>query len=88
MAHDERYRHFLIDRTGRVVKRFPDDVRIEAAVRYAAAFESITGTTFEPDLEDPAIRIPRRRRSRPSLRWRGGRVRPDLGGFACAQRGL
>ncbi len=37
----------------------PDEVRIEAAVRYTEAFEMITGTTFVPDLEDPAVRIPR-----------------------------
>lgn len=37
----------------------PDDVRVEAAARYAEAFETITGTAFEPDLEDPAVRIPR-----------------------------
>lgn len=37
----------------------PDEVRIEAAARYTVAFEQITGTTFVPDLEDPAVRIPR-----------------------------
>jgi len=37
----------------------PDDVRVEASARYAEAFETITGTPFVPDLEDPAIRIPR-----------------------------
>ncbi len=37
----------------------PDEVRIEAAARYTVAFEQITGTAFVPDLEDPAVRIPR-----------------------------
>ncbi|MFO0591174.1 MAG: phosphoribosylaminoimidazolesuccinocarboxamide synthase [Polyangiaceae bacterium] len=37
----------------------PDEVRVEAALRYAVAFERITGTDFVPDLEDPAVRIPR-----------------------------
>jgi phosphoribosylaminoimidazole-succinocarboxamide synthase len=37
----------------------PDDIRVEAAARYAEAFERITGQPFEPDLEDPAVRIPR-----------------------------
>jgi len=36
-----------------------DDVRVEAARRYIEAYETITGTTFVPDLEDPAVRIPR-----------------------------
>ncbi len=37
----------------------PDDVRVEAAARYIEAFEMITGSAFVPDLEDPAVRIPR-----------------------------
>jgi phosphoribosylaminoimidazole-succinocarboxamide synthase len=37
----------------------PDDVRVEAAARYAEAFERITGGPFAPDLSDPAARIPR-----------------------------
>jgi phosphoribosylaminoimidazole-succinocarboxamide synthase len=37
----------------------PDDVRIEATRRYIEAFEKITGSTFLPNLEDPAERIPR-----------------------------
>lgn len=37
----------------------PDDVRVEASARYAEAFEAITGEAFVPDLEDPAVRIPR-----------------------------
>jgi phosphoribosylaminoimidazole-succinocarboxamide synthase len=37
----------------------PDEVRMEAARRYVTAFELVTGKTFEPDLEDPNIRIRR-----------------------------
>ena len=37
----------------------PDEVRIEATRRYLEAYETITGTAFVPDLEDPAVRIPR-----------------------------
>jgi phosphoribosylaminoimidazole-succinocarboxamide synthase len=37
----------------------PDEIRVEAARRYIQAFERITGTDFVPDLEAPAVRIPR-----------------------------
>jgi phosphoribosylaminoimidazole-succinocarboxamide synthase len=37
----------------------PDDVRIGAALRYAEAFERITGLDFAPDREDPIPRIRR-----------------------------
>jgi phosphoribosylaminoimidazole-succinocarboxamide synthase len=37
----------------------PDDVKVEAARRYIEAYERITGTEFVPDLEDPAVRMPR-----------------------------
>lgn len=37
----------------------PDDVRCEAARRYIEAFEWISGRAFEPDLEDPQVRIAR-----------------------------
>ena len=37
----------------------PDEVRVEASRRYIQAYEKITGTPFVPDLEDPAVRIPR-----------------------------
>ncbi len=37
----------------------PDDVRVEAARRYIEAFEKITGTTFTPNMDDPATRIKR-----------------------------
>jgi phosphoribosylaminoimidazole-succinocarboxamide synthase len=35
----------------------PDDVRIEAAKRYIAAYEQVTGRPFQPDTEDPLPRI-------------------------------
>jgi phosphoribosylaminoimidazole-succinocarboxamide synthase len=35
------------------------EVRVEAALRYAKAFERITGRPFEEDLEDPKARIER-----------------------------
>jgi phosphoribosylaminoimidazole-succinocarboxamide synthase len=37
----------------------PDEVRVEASRRYIEAYETITGAAFTPDLEDPAVRIPR-----------------------------
>jgi phosphoribosylaminoimidazole-succinocarboxamide synthase len=41
------------------IPAIPDDVRIEAARRYIEAFETITGSAFTPNLEDPAVRIPK-----------------------------
>lgn len=38
----------------------PIDVRVEAATRYISAFEQISGSGFEPDLEEPIPRIRRR----------------------------
>ncbi|MGE0868278.1 MAG: phosphoribosylaminoimidazolesuccinocarboxamide synthase [Kofleriaceae bacterium] len=35
----------------------PDDIRIEAAKRYIASFELVTGTTFVPDTREPIARI-------------------------------
>jgi phosphoribosylaminoimidazole-succinocarboxamide synthase len=35
----------------------PDDVRVEAAKRYIAAYEQITGRTFVPDIQPPIERI-------------------------------
>jgi phosphoribosylaminoimidazole-succinocarboxamide synthase len=35
----------------------PDDVRVEAARRYIAAYELVTGETFMPDPRDPIPRI-------------------------------
>ena len=37
----------------------PDDVRIEAARRYIAAYELVTGQTFEPNTEEPVARVER-----------------------------
>jgi phosphoribosylaminoimidazole-succinocarboxamide synthase len=37
----------------------PDAVRCEAARRYIEAFEKVSGTSFEPDLEEPLARIRR-----------------------------
>jgi phosphoribosylaminoimidazole-succinocarboxamide synthase len=37
----------------------PDDVRVEATRRYIEAYETITGESFVPDLEDPAPRLRR-----------------------------
>jgi phosphoribosylaminoimidazole-succinocarboxamide synthase len=35
----------------------PDEVRMEAARRYIAAYERITGQTFVPDTADPLPRL-------------------------------
>jgi phosphoribosylaminoimidazole-succinocarboxamide synthase len=35
----------------------PDEVRVEASLRYVRAVEQITGEAFEPNLEDPIPRI-------------------------------
>ncbi|HEX4460620.1 MAG TPA: phosphoribosylaminoimidazolesuccinocarboxamide synthase [Polyangia bacterium] len=37
--------------------QIPDDVRIEAARRYIAAYEQVTGKTFVPNTEEPMARI-------------------------------
>jgi phosphoribosylaminoimidazole-succinocarboxamide synthase len=37
----------------------PDEVRVEAAKRYIAAYELVTGRAFQPDTEDPLLRIKR-----------------------------
>jgi phosphoribosylaminoimidazole-succinocarboxamide synthase len=37
----------------------PDDVRVEAARRYIANYELVTGRTFVPDTEEPVVRIRR-----------------------------
>ena len=41
------------------IPAIPDEVRIEATRRYLEAYEKITGEAFVPDLEDPAVRMPR-----------------------------
>jgi len=37
----------------------PDEIRIEAAKRYIASYELVTGRKFEPDTRDPLERISR-----------------------------
>ncbi len=37
----------------------PDEIQVEAASRYIRACEQVTGAPFEPDAEDPLVRIPR-----------------------------
>ena len=37
----------------------PDEVRVEAAVRYIDAFEQVSGQRFEADFEEPIARIRR-----------------------------
>jgi phosphoribosylaminoimidazole-succinocarboxamide synthase len=37
----------------------PDDVRVEAAKRYIAAYEQVTGKSFVPDTDEPNARIKR-----------------------------
>ncbi|MBK8254422.1 MAG: phosphoribosylaminoimidazolesuccinocarboxamide synthase [Polyangiaceae bacterium] len=39
------------------IPTIPDEIRVEAAARYAEAFERITGEAFEPDLQNPNERI-------------------------------
>jgi phosphoribosylaminoimidazole-succinocarboxamide synthase len=41
------------------IPAIPDEIRVEAARRYLEAYEKITGEPFVPDLEDPAVRLPR-----------------------------
>jgi phosphoribosylaminoimidazole-succinocarboxamide synthase len=41
------------------IPEIPDDVRVEAILRYIQAVETITGESFEPNLEDPLPRIRR-----------------------------
>lgn len=41
------------------IPAIPDEVRVEAARRYIEAYERITGSAFTPNLDDPAVRIPR-----------------------------
>jgi len=35
----------------------PDDIRLEAARRYIASYELVTGNTFIPDPAEPVARI-------------------------------
>jgi phosphoribosylaminoimidazole-succinocarboxamide synthase len=63
-ALDKEYvRRWLVDAHGYrgegAPPPLPDDVRVEAARRYIAAFELVTGSRFEPDTEEPMARIRR-----------------------------
>ena len=62
-SFDKEYvRRWLADQGFRgdgPIPAIPDPVRIEAARRYLEAYQRITGEAFVPDLEDPAVRIPR-----------------------------
>jgi phosphoribosylaminoimidazole-succinocarboxamide synthase len=35
----------------------PDEIRLEAARRYIASYELVTGTPFIPDTREPVARI-------------------------------
>jgi phosphoribosylaminoimidazole-succinocarboxamide synthase len=41
------------------IPTIPDDVRVEATLRYARAVETITGEPFVPNLEEPVARMRR-----------------------------
>ena len=41
------------------IPTIPDDVRVEASRRYIEAFETITGTQFVPNIEEPEARMRR-----------------------------
>jgi phosphoribosylaminoimidazole-succinocarboxamide synthase len=60
-ALDKEYvRRWLVDHGYRgegAPPTLPDDVRCEASRRYIEAYERITGSAFEPDLDPPAERI-------------------------------
>jgi phosphoribosylaminoimidazole-succinocarboxamide synthase len=60
-SFDKEYvRRWLVDQGFRghgSVPVIPDDVRIEAALRYIEIYEAITGQPFEPNMDDPYIRM-------------------------------
>jgi len=59
----EFVRRWLADRNYRgdgPVPPIPDEIRVEAAMRYASACERITNRPFEPNLEPPLERIKHR----------------------------
>jgi phosphoribosylaminoimidazole-succinocarboxamide synthase len=62
-ALDKEYvRHWLTEQGWRgegAPPELPVEVRCEAARRYIAAFEQVTGRAFEPDFEEPQARIRR-----------------------------
>jgi len=62
-SFDKEYlRRFLADQGFRgdgPIPPIPDEVRVESTLRYLTAIEQITGTPFEPDLEEPSARMAR-----------------------------
>ena len=62
-ALDKEYvRRYLVDQGYRgdgPPPPLPDEVRVEAARRYIAAYERVTGQTFAPDVQDPLPRLRR-----------------------------
>jgi phosphoribosylaminoimidazole-succinocarboxamide synthase len=62
-SFDKEYvRRYLVGKGFRgdgPIPEIPDDVRVEATLRYIQAIETITGEPFEPNLEDPLPRIRR-----------------------------
>jgi phosphoribosylaminoimidazole-succinocarboxamide synthase len=62
-SFDKEYvRRYLAERGFRgdgPIPEIPDEVRIEATRRYAQAVETITGSPFVPDTEEPIARMRR-----------------------------
>jgi phosphoribosylaminoimidazole-succinocarboxamide synthase len=62
-SFDKEYvRRWLVEQGFRgegAIPPIPDDVKIQAVMRYIEAVERITGTTFEPDLSEPNARLAR-----------------------------
>ncbi len=63
ISFDKEYvRRWLVDQGYRgdgTPPVLPEDVRCEASRRYIEAFETVSGTTFEPSTEEPVARIER-----------------------------
>jgi phosphoribosylaminoimidazole-succinocarboxamide synthase len=62
-SFDKEYvRRFLVEQGFRgdgEIPKIPDDVKVEAILRYIEAIEQITGENFVPNLEEPTLRIRR-----------------------------
>ena len=62
-SFDKEYvRRWLVEQGFRgdgPIPAIPDDVKVQAMLRYVEAVEQITGTPFVPDLEDPEPRLRR-----------------------------